>query len=55
MRRREFPGAPGLSPLARLAHDIRAFITQPAKATKSRQLAIGAVSTIAAPQTSSAR
>jgi carboxypeptidase C (cathepsin A) len=41
--------------LARLAADIRAFVAQPANATKKRQVASGAVSTIAAPQTSSAR
>jgi carboxypeptidase C (cathepsin A) len=41
--------------LARLSADIRSFIRQPANATKKRQVASGAVSTIAAPQTSSAR
>lgn len=41
--------------LASLAGDIRAFVTQPEKATKKRQVAIGAVSTIAAPHMSNAR
>jgi carboxypeptidase C (cathepsin A) len=41
--------------LVRLAADIRTFVAQPANATKKRQVASGAVSTIAAPQTSNAR
>jgi carboxypeptidase C (cathepsin A) len=41
--------------LVKLAADIRAFVAQPAKATNSRQVAIGAVTTITAPQISSAR
>ena len=41
--------------LARLSADIRGFIHQPVNATKKRHVASGAVSTIAAPQTSNAR
>jgi carboxypeptidase C (cathepsin A) len=41
--------------LAQLSRDIRAFVRQPVKATKKRHVASGAVTTIAAPQISSAR